>query len=974
MRKKLAWLLALCVTVGMVNAPIGIWEVQAVETQEKETESTEEETPDVSEYSYEKLPSGGEGLLITKYNGNATEITIPSEINGEKVVAIGKDALSGCGSLVSITIPDSVSYIGYYWYVEEYDGIYIGTNEAQAFSSCGRLEEITFSGYNLEYSSSDGILYDGTGSNLIYCPAGRKRNVTIGAEVTRISRGALSDCANLQEILADENNEKYSSVDGILYDKTMTELVCCPRGWKGNLEIGSGVTDIEWDAFSGCSGIEGFIVDGNNAKYSAQDGILYDRGMVTLISCPAGKAGSLSIPEDVIEIRYYAFENCSELRNIKIPKSVVSMNKIDGIMRESENCFYNYGKFEEVIVDEDNENYCSRGGILYSKSLDSLIRCPVGKKGNVTIPKNEQGIAVTIDYNAFRDCTAITSVTAEERIISIGSSAFSDCSSLTSVTAEKGIGKIAASAFRNCSNLVDIGARIGVVGAYGFYNCSSLKDITLSGINDYEWGENEGEEHGIGEYAFNNCVSLENITVQGNIEMIGKYAFDNCNKLSSVTVEECAAINAYAFRGCTNLVDLTIWSCRTIKETAFDDCKERLNIHCLKGSEAELYARRNGINYVTIPKKVSVVQVSEPSIIKNAGDENFYIEVETNRDELSCESSNEKVVRAWYEGDGMVSVSIRGTGSAQITIIADETSVYDAAQQEIAVTVEPKQEGGKPETGKKAQTITLPESPITKTVGDKEFSLGAKTDGDGTLSYESSNEDVASVSDNGTVSIKGVGTAKITVTASETDNYNMSQKALVITVNPQNGGQQPGGGQKSQTITAKSARKTYGEKDFSLGAKTSGGGQLSYTSSNRKVASIDKNGTVTIKGCGVTKITVRAAAKGQYKAAQKTVTLTVVPQKLKGITAKSAKAKSITVKWKKDSKASGYIIECSTDKNFKKNVKKVTVSKNKTVSQKIPRLKAGKKYYVRACAYTVSGKSKIKGAYAKVKKTIKVKK
>ena len=88
---------------------------------------------------------------------------------------------------------------------------------------------------------------------------------------------------------------------------------------------------------------------------------------------------------------------------------------------------------------------------------------------------------------------------------------------------------------------------------------------------------------------------------------------------------------------------------------------------------------------------------------------------------------------------------------------------------------------------------------------------------------------------------------------------------------------------------------------------------------------------------------------------------------------KSKKAKTFEVKWKKDKKASGYIVQYSMDKKFKKNVKKNIVSKNKTVSKKITKLKPGKKYYVRVCTYKNSHGKKVQGDYSKVR-TVKIRK
>lgn len=178
---------------------------------------------------------------------------------------------------------------------------------------------------------------------------------------------------------------------------------------------------------------------------------------------------------------------------------------------------------------------------------------------------------------------------------------------------------------------------------------------------------------------------------------------------------------------------------------------------------------------------------------------------------------------------------------------------------------------------------------------------------------------------------------------------------------------------KVQSITAKDITKTYGEKPFSLGASALGNAVLSYTSSNSNIASVDQNGRVTITGCGVTQITVAAAETESYAGASKTVLLTVKPKKAALVSVKSKKKKAALVKWKKDAKAAGYIIQLGTDRKFKKNMKKVTVGKAKATSKTVKKLKGGRKYYVRICAYAQNGKSKIQGAWSKAK-TVKVRK
>ncbi|MDE6902764.1 MAG: hypothetical protein K2P22_08485, partial [Lachnospiraceae bacterium] len=68
-------------------------------------------------------------------------------------------------------------------------------------------------------------------------------------------------------------------------------------------------------------------------------------------------------------------------------------------------------------------------------------------------------------------------------------------------------------------------------------------------------------------------------------------------------------------------------------------------------------------------------------------------------------------------------------------------------------------------------TLTVPAGPVTKTFGDGQFLLDCSTNGDGKISYASSDENVVSVSTDGNVSIKGAGEAVITVSLGDGKNY-----------------------------------------------------------------------------------------------------------------------------------------------------------------------------------------------------------
>lgn len=159
-----------------------------------------------------------------------------------------------------------------------------------------------------------------------------------------------------------------------------------------------------------------------------------------------------------------------------------------------------------------------------------------------------------------------------------------------------------------------------------------------------------------------------------------------------------------------------------------------------------------------------------------------------------------------------------------------------------------------------------------------------------------------------------------------------------------------------------SCKKGYGESPFNLNVKRiTGNGTLTYASSDQKVVTVGSTGKVTIKGVGRAVITVNAVSNTNYNKKTVKVNVEVCPAQQKITSLKSAKAKTITVKWKKDLKASGYILQYSTDKRFRKNVKTVTISNYKTTSKRISKLKSGNRYYVRICSYKKISGAKMQG-------------
>ena len=223
----------------------------------------------------------------------------------DSVSEIERNAFNNCSKLKSIKISNRVTNI-----------------ERYMFWGCSSLTDINVAKDNPNYSSVDGVLYNKETTELIYCPKG-KASIIIPNSVYTIEREAFSDCGNLKSIIVTEDNSNYSFVDGVLYNKDKTWLIYCPMG-KTSINIYDSIYGISDYAFSNCSTLLDINVSENNSNYSSVDGVLYNKDKTELICCPKGKT-SINIPDSISEIKSSMFCGCSNLKNISIPDSITTI-------------------------------------------------------------------------------------------------------------------------------------------------------------------------------------------------------------------------------------------------------------------------------------------------------------------------------------------------------------------------------------------------------------------------------------------------------------------------------------------------------------------------------------------------------------------------------------------------------------------------------------------------------------------------
>lgn len=159
-----------------------------------------------------------------------------------------------------------------------------------------------------------------------------------------------------------------------------------------------------------------------------------------------------------------------------------------------------------------------------------------------------------------------------------------------------------------------------------------------------------------------------------------------------------------------------------------------------------------------------------------------------------------------------------------------------------------------------------------KKYGDQGFKLEVSHKGNGKLSYSSSNEDVATVDDQGNVTIHNAGTTKLKVTLGVDHNYDSDNKEVTLTVNKIN---------HELTVDQKDVEKTYGDEAFTIHAQSKDyESAIEYASSDEKVATVDSEGNVVIKGAGKVIITVSQKESKNYKKVSKEINLTVKAKKI----------------------------------------------------------------------------------------------
>ena len=794
-----------------------------------------------------------ENSVLKKYNGWQTFVEIPDTVTAigdeafknntsmvsvsipDSVKSIGDSAFYGCTSLLGVVIPDSVEKVGRcaFQKCSKLASAYLPVNEkftfmsAYMFESCKSLKkiEIPDNVTNIgpdEFENCTELSSVILSKNLrtIGGYAFRNDNKLTEIEIpkslekcsngygygqpTGIVGGAFQNCANLKTVTFEEGTTEiaealFAGCTGIKQIKipdTVTVIESWAFGGCINLteiEIPDSVTKIERAAFGYCSSLKEIELSEN----------LESMGAYAFQNCNVLK--NIVIPDSVTNIELEAFENCTELSNVILSKN---LKTIGGRAFENDN------KLTEIEIPKSLEE-CSNG-YGYGQPT-GIVGGAFQNCANLKTVTFEEG-TTEIAKALFAGCTGIEQIKIPDTVTVIESWAFGGCINLKEIDVPNSVTEIQRSAFEYCSSLkaAKLSENLKSIGMYSFNNCTSLIEVHLSDIlKEIPAGTFSGCKKlttinfpstltTIGDSAFSGCESLPEAILPSGVEKIESNAFKNCKSLKKAVVPDTvSSIGSSAFYGCEALTDITLGSkLKKIDSQTFYGCAALPSIvlpYSVTAIGDSAFVNCTKLTQITVPRNTT-------SIASNAFS---YPKKMTMYGPSGC------YAQTYANGKGMkyVAQDIHAT-SISLDITTKTAERYDEFQ-------------------------------LTATIAPQNF-----TDA---VTWTSSNEDVAAVSDTGYVEICGVGTAVITVTAGNVNascTVNVPQLISWIEFD-------------EDEIELKIGKTYQLKTDISPSDATNK--KLEYTSSNTEVAEVSATGLVTAKSAGSAQIKASSTdGSGEY--------------------------------------------------------------------------------------------------------------
>lgn len=952
---------------------VGVEEVESPELAVYATSNSEEMTTEDGQFTYIVMTddtTGAQTAAITGYAGedaeSVQEIRIPEKIGEIPVTEIWSD-FSNCAMVESMSISKNIVKIGS-------NGRILNGSDPGNICEIGpntyEFQEYKVDEANPYFSSKEGILYNKEQTTLYRCPTG-KTSVELPASVNNLYYKSFADCHIATPLVLTSDIEIGTSAFGATNYRTRTTEL-------SSVIVKKGVSD-KWKNHSDCFAyakigeftIEKGIKDfGNKDMFDGTEiGIMRWPGELECANSPFTN-NIINQPEYIIIDLYYggseAEWNQLRLSNLKKEKiknyhfcnhenatSTIlkeGTDKEDGLeQRTCPDC----GKTWDVVLETALWKYEKVENEEGETNCVSIYACRV-KDSVIYVPSEFDGLKVTEIAAAFRKNDTVQKIVLPEGVSIIDASAFSGCSNLKEITIPSSIQSFGNSCFAATAiESFRIPETVSAIPKSLFFNCSNLKEVILPDTITK-----------IGQRAFDKCPTDIKIIYSGTEEqwqlLQSNIDFKhNGNKLLKTNVTICG----HASTSIINQADATCTTEGYTGDKQCDTCKKIVET----GTVIPMKDHTPVIDAAVAPTctetgltegshcEVCNTMITAQTVVPALGHDyaaDYTVDTaptctaagsqsrHCTRCGASDETSKQAVAALGHDyvskvttaptctKDGVQTDTCSRCGDVQTTAlkatghqwsnwtkISDATVFATEQQQRTCQTCgekETKEVGATlaPTATVNASTVTLKVKQSTK--GLKVTDLAA---GDSVASWKSTNTKVFTVKGNadGTCTLKGLkkGSAKLEITLA-------SGMVKTITV-------------KVQTTAVKTSKVNVSQKKLTVqkGAKASlnpvvtpftSRQKVTYTSSNKKVATVTKSGVITAKQAGTAKITIKSGSK------KAVVTVTVPKTKTTGITV----TKEVTVKKGKSYSLKAKVAPKNSDEKItytSANKKVATVSK-----------------------------------------------
>ena len=414
----------------------------------------------------------GDTATVIGYQGDETEIVIPSVYDGHSVtaigarafyrsavtgvtlpssiVSIGEFAFSSCNSLSAVTIPENVTSIG-----------------TGAFEGCRSLTAISVNRDNTVYDSREdcqAIVETATDTLVAGC-----QNTVIPDSVTAIGSYAFRNCTGLTALTVPENVSEigdyaFSGCTGL------TELV-----------LPDGVTSVNYRTFYECTALQNIVIPdsvtaiGEDAFYGctalAEVAIPHSVGSIGDYAFYRAGLTAVDFQNGLVSIGERAFYGCAGLLGVAIPDTVTSIGSA---------AFSDCTALTAITVGANNTVYDSREdcqAIIETATDTLLVGC-----GRTVIPETVKAIAM----NAFKGCVGLERLVLPNGLTAIGEAAFYGCADLSEVTLPESLTTLDDLLFYQCSSLktVSFYDSMTAIGRRTFYGCNALETVNFFGTKE----------------------------------------------------------------------------------------------------------------------------------------------------------------------------------------------------------------------------------------------------------------------------------------------------------------------------------------------------------------------------------------------------------------------------------------------------------------------------------------------------------